>query len=234
MWMAGGIAGLLTVGLAPAAPALAETPAGPAKPAATAPVQTNPRGTAAKIDDELWARIKGRSWHAGRGCPARSKLRVLAIPYIDFAGNTQDGRMIVAAAVSEDVLDVFAKLFRAGFAVARMRLMHTFDGDDRKSMRDNNTSAFNCRAKSSGGRLSSHAYGRAIDINPVQNPYLRKGRVLPAAGSAYARPSVRRRGGVGVIRNGGVVVRAFRGIGWHWGGNWRSVKDYQHFSQSGK
>jgi len=99
-------------------------------------------------------------------------------------------------------------------------------------MRANNSSAFNCRAVTGGGRWSEHAYGRAIDLNPVQNPYVdRDGSVLDPASAPYTD---RTRRDPGMIRTGEVVVEAFAAIGWEWGGNFRSIKDYQHFSQSGR
>jgi hypothetical protein len=99
-------------------------------------------------------------------------------------------------------------------------------------MAANNTSAFNCRFVSGTARWSEHAYGRAIDINPVQNPYVSSsGRASPPAGAAYVDRSRR---APGMIHAGDAVVRAFAAVGWGWGGSWRGVKDYQHFSASGR
>ena len=98
-------------------------------------------------------------------------------------------------------------------------------------MAANNTSAFNCRKKTGGKSWSEHSYGAAIDVNTIQNPYVRGARVLPPAGRPYVDrdPTV-----PGLIVAEGAVVKAFRDIGWKWGGHWRSLKDYQHFSASGK
>ncbi|MEO1694721.1 MAG: M15 family metallopeptidase [Pseudomonadota bacterium] len=192
------------------------------------------RGSASKIPDSVWSRMQGRSWHRGRGCPSPERLSLLTIPYRDFGGQRQTGRMIVARAVADQVLDVFAAIHRAGFPIASMRLVSDFGGSDARSMAANNTSAFNCRLKSSGRGLSDHARGLAIDINPVQNPYVARGRVQPVSARKYARPGNRRGASVGVITRNGPVVRAFRRIGWGWGGNWRRVRDYQHFSRSGR
>jgi hypothetical protein len=123
------------------------------------------------------------------------------------------------------------KLFNAHFPFRRIWLIDAYGSDDRRSMAANNTSAFNCRYVAGTTRWSEHAYGRAIDINPIQNPYVSGSYVSPAAGRAYADRSRR---APGMIHAGDVVVRAFASIGWKWGGYWRSSKDYQHFSSTGR
>ena len=98
-------------------------------------------------------------------------------------------------------------------------------------MAANNTSAYNCRRTTGGTAWSEHAHGRALDLNPVQNPYVRGTTVLPLAGRAYvdrARPRP------GMVRAGDPVVRAFAAVGWEWGGSWTGSKDYQHFSANGR
>ena len=186
------------------------------------------------IPEAVWQAMRGRSWHPHLPCPKRSELALLSIPYRDFNGQRQIGQMIVARDVADDVLQAFAMIFEAGFAIAKMQLIHHYDGDDSRSMAANNTSAFNCRRVSGGRRMSQHSFGRAIDINPIQNPFVRRGRVQPAAGRPFAHPSIRKRPIPGLIRRGDSVTTAFRRIGWKWGGLWRHSKDYQHFSQSGR
>jgi hypothetical protein len=98
-------------------------------------------------------------------------------------------------------------------------------------MRADNTSAFNCRPVAGTNSWSQHAYGRAIDINPVENPYVASdGSVSPRKGEPFADRSRHARG---MIHGGGATVGAFSDVGWGWGGNWSSPKDYQHFSASG-
>ncbi|MEO1650626.1 MAG: M15 family metallopeptidase, partial [Pseudomonadota bacterium] len=186
------------------------------------------------IPRRIWAAMQGKSWRRGLGCPRRGQLRYLRIPHWDFEGRTVVGEMIVARDVADDVLRAFAEIYRAQFAIERMDLVYRFDGNDRRSMGANNTSAFNCRPVTGGRRLSQHAYGRAIDVNPVQNPYVRNGRVQPTVGRQFATRAQRRQGTPGLIRPGGPAVRAFNRIGWKWGGYWRSLKDYQHFSVTGR
>lgn len=191
-------------------------------------------GTAEPIPEPVWTRMQGVSWHDGLGCPARGELRLLTVPYVDFFGDTRTGRLIVAAAVAGDVLDIFAELHAAGFPIQQMRPVYEFGGQDALSMSANNTSAFNCRMTTSGSRLSEHSFGTAIDINPVQNPYVTRRGTQPAAGAAFDGAAERQRAAPGVIRQGDVVVRAFKARGWGWGGDWTSLKDYQHFSTSGR
>ena len=128
------------------------------------------------------------------------------------------------------ILGVFERLFERRFPIRRVRLVDRYDADDRASMRHDNTSAFNCRYVSGTTTWSQHAYGRAIDINPVENPYVVGSRVSPRRGRAYLdRSDVR----PGMVVRRGVVWRAFRRIGWGWGGGWSTAKDYQHFSANG-
>jgi D-alanyl-D-alanine carboxypeptidase len=198
------------------------------------PVGPRKLGTSEPIDDATWDAMQGKSWRPKMGCPTREKLALLKVPYIDFAGVERTGEMIVAAASAADVLGAFAELYRARFPVASMRLIDKFAGNDIASMAANNTSAFNCRAVTGGTRLSEHSFGTAIDLNPIQNPYVTGSRTLPAAGIAFSAVKARLPSEKGLVTSDDVVVKAFARIGWSWGGNWGSPKDYQHFSKSGR
>jgi hypothetical protein len=139
--------------------------------------------------------------------------------------------MVVHEDEAGAVLRVFLRLFRARFPIKRMELVDEYGADDDRSMAANNTSSFNCRPVTGGSGWSQHAYGWAIDINPIQNPYITSnGTVLPPQGAAYVDRSRTARG---MIHDGDVVVRAFAAVGWAWGGHFQSIKDYQHFSASG-
>ena len=170
------------------------------------------------------------SWRPG--CPvAPEQLRLVAVDHWDFDGQRRRGELVVHADYAEQILGVFRSLFDARFPLQQMRLVDEFGGDDDRSMAANNTSAFNCRAATGSDRWSEHAYGRAIDINPVQNPYVTSGgKVLPPEGADFVNRDDR----PGVITADGPVVTAFNVIGWGWGGAWRSGKDYQHFSATGR
>ncbi len=126
---------------------------------------------------------------------------------------------------------MFRRLFHAGFPIRRMRLVDAYGGSDFRSIEADNTSAFNCRYVDGTRRWSEHAYGRAIDVNPIENPYVSDGRTSHRASRPYVDRAPCRRG---MACPGNVLVRAFREIGWGWGGDWRGVKDYQHFSASGR
>lgn len=160
------------------------------------------------------------------------QLRYLTLTYWGFDEHAHTGEMVVNERVASDVVDVFRVLFDARFPIQRMRLVDDYGGDDSRAMAANDTSAFNCRPVTGNpGVWSEHSYGWAIDINPVQNPYVTAGGVEPAAGSAYVDRSKDARG---MIHDGDIVVSAFDAIGWGWGGRWNSLKDYQHFSLSGR
>ena len=196
-------------------------------------VSAQARGTAQPIPDDTWAAMQGVSWHRSLPCPARADLRLLTVPHVDFKGRTRRGQLIVAKDVAQDVLDIFADLHAVGYPIQSMRLVHRFRGDDGFSMAANNTSAFNCRVVAGTSRLSQHALGRAVDINPVQNPFVTGRRTSPSAGVDYDRPDERTARTKGVITAGDAVVTAFKKRGWGWGGDWSSMKDYQHFSATG-
>ncbi len=171
------------------------------------------------------------SWRPG--CPvAIEDLRLLSVDHWGFDGRVHRGELVVHRDQAGRVLHVMGQLFEARFPIERMQLVDVYGGDDDRSMAANNTSAFNCRSVSGrAGVWSQHSYGWAVDINPVQNPYVSGGRVSPPAGAVYADRSLRR---PGMIHAGDAVVRAFASIGWGWGGNWGSAKDYQHFSATGR
>ncbi len=172
----------------------------------------------------------GPSWQ--EGCPVNpEELSLLTVTHLGFDGMAQEGNLVIATAWAEQVVAVFASLFEARFPIERMEPVSAFSADDGASMAANNTSGFNCRKVAGTERWSEHAHGGAIDINPLINPYVRGSQVEPSGGIAYLDrdPSV-----TGLIVDGDVVVEAFAAIGWGWGGHWSPVKDYQHFSASGR
>ncbi|HZB35980.1 MAG TPA: M15 family metallopeptidase [Gaiellaceae bacterium] len=169
------------------------------------------------------------SWRPG--CPVSpSQLRRLTVSHWDLAGRRRVGSIVVRASAARAVISVFRKLYAAHFPIRRLRLVEAYKGSDDASMAADNTSGFNCRFVSGTRRWSQHAYGLAIDINPVENPFIHGGRVEPPAGHRYLDRS---RARPGMVVSGDVVVRAFAAIGWSWGGHWASSKDYQHFSAKG-
>jgi hypothetical protein len=170
------------------------------------------------------------SWRPGCPVPV-ADLRLLSISHWGYDGKVRTGRLVVASAHVGSMSSVFEELYAARFPIERMEPVEAYGGDDDASMAANNTSAFNCRQVTGGSSFSEHSYGRAIDINPLVNPYVRGSTVLPPAGARYADRSIDT---TGMIHSGDEVVSAFAGIGWSWGGNWNSLKDYQHFSSTGR
>ncbi|MEI2699183.1 MAG: M15 family metallopeptidase [Microthrixaceae bacterium] len=186
--------------------------------------------SASPISDEIASRMTPTSWRPG--CPVQlSSLRYLRLSFMGFDGAEHLGELVVHERDVTAVAIAFKLMWDDGFRIERMQLVDDFGGDDAASMAANNTSAFNCRRVSGGSQWSEHAYGRAIDINPVQNPWVSGSQVEPATGAAFSnRHDVR----TGMLVEGGPAVAAFDRIAWGWGGRWSSVRDYQHVSASGR
>jgi hypothetical protein len=166
------------------------------------------------------------------GCPVGpAQLRELHMSYWGFDNRPHSGVMIVNAAVVNAVLTVFGNLYAQRFPIRRMEPVDAFGGSDPASMAADNTSAFNCRDAVAPGppHWSAHAYGEAIDVNTVENPYVEGSDVQPVAGAAFVDRADHR---PGMAYPGGVLVSAFAAVGWPWGGRW-SDPDYQHFSSTG-
>lgn len=170
------------------------------------------------------------SWRAG--CPvAPSDLRRLELSYWGFDDRAHSGALVVNAAHADAIIGVFRRLYERRFPIRRMEPIDAYGGSDDASIAADNTAGFNCRNAVTTGppHWSAHAYGLAIDVNPVENPYLLDGAVLPPAGAAYTdRSNVR----PGMAVRGGELVAAFAAAGWSWGGVWAD-SDYQHFSATG-
>jgi hypothetical protein len=183
-----------------------------------------------RISDRLAKRMRGNSWH--RGCPVPIRdLRLVRLTFNGFDGDPHGGKLVVHRDATAAITQAFRSMYRNGFKIRRMHLVDRYNSSDQASMRADNTSAFNCRPVAGTDRWSQHAYGRAIDINPVENPYIGSdGSVSPRKGRPYADRSKHHKG---MIHSGDSTVRAFSTVGWGWGGAWSSPKDYQHFSASG-
>lgn len=180
------------------------------------------------IDADLRRRIEPTSWRPG--CPVElDELRYLELGYWGFDGVAHTGELIVHRDVVADIESVFQALWLARFPIRSMRLIDDFGGDDFSSIEADNTSAFNCRFVEGTTRWSNHATGRAIDINPIENPYVSGGSTSHPASVPY----LDRAPAPGVIVDGGPVTAAFDAVGWDWGGRWSEPLDYQHFSATG-
>lgn len=182
------------------------------------------------ITAQLAERMTPTSWRPG--CPVGlASLRYVQVAHMGFDGREHIGELVVRDHDVTAVAIAFKLLWDAGFPIERMRLVDDYGGDDDTSMAANNTSAFNCRTAAGSSTWSQHAYGRAIDINPVQNPSVTAGVAAPPSGAAFVdRARIR----PGMLVEGGAAVDAFDRIGWGWGGRWNSSKDYQHLSATGR
>ena len=188
-------------------------------------------GAIERISPTLARQMNGVSWRPGCPVPLRD-LRVVTASHHGFDGKDHTGRLIVHRDVVRQVLTVLRRLYADGFPIRRMLPIDAYGGSDFRSIEADNTSAFNCRFVDGTRRYSEHAYGRAIDVNPIENPYVTSAGTTSHAGSRryLARTPFR----PGMAAEGHALVRAFDAAGWGWGGRWTGAKDYQHFSASGR
>ena len=204
----------------PETPALAPPPPGAERPTLIEPTRPPPPAVHPVTAADL-----GETWRPG--CPvAPQDLRRVDLDYLAPDGSTGRGALVVHRDVVDDVIAIFGRLRELRYPIARMRTVDNYPGAaDELSMRDNNTSGFNCRPLGDGWSL--HAYGRAIDVNPLVNPFVdSRGNLEPATARAYLD---RTRDVPGMLRAGDAAVAAFTDRGWRWGGAWRDPIDYQHF-----
>lgn len=179
------------------------------------------------IGDSVFRRMQGRSYP--EGCTVkRSDLRYLTVSHYDLDGQIRQGELVCNKRIAADLIDIFRALFRARYPIARMQLIDDYEADDERSMEANNTSCFCYRVVNGSKKLSKHAEGLAIDINPLYNPYVKGEKVLPRSGRSYLD---RTASFPCKIERNDLLCRLFRQHGFRWGGAWRSVKDYQHFEK---
>lgn len=184
---------------------------------------------ARRIGPAVRARVVGSSWHEGCPVPLR-RLRYVRLSFRDFEGDRRRGELIVHRDAVAAIRGAFERLYEKDFPIRRMRLVDEYGASDSRSIEADNTSAFNCRQATGSTRWSEHAYGRAIDVNPIENPYVfADGTTTHPASEPYLDRSDRRPG-----MAEGRLVRVFRRQGWGWGGTWSPARDYQHFSATGR
>ncbi len=188
------------------------------------------------LSDGLVEYITGVSYPEGLEEPAilTGDLSYVHVLYRDFEGNSAEGELICNQAIAQDLVEIFYELYTAEYQIEKIRLIDEYDGDDDLSMEDNNTSCFNYRVVSGSSSLSRHAYGLAIDVNPLYNPYITYNKdhtinVAPAVGADYADRS---KSFPYKIDESDLCCRLFKEHGFIWGGDWNSCKDYQHFQKT--
>ena len=157
-----------------------------------------------------------------------SDLRYLTLPYYDFEGQVQQGEMVCNVKIAKDLIAVFRELFEKQYQFCSIRLIDDFGGSDEASMLANNTSCFNYRTKSGSSALSSHALGLAVDVNPMQNPFVKRGKVYPETATDFVDRNL---DFAHKIDTQDACYKSFKAHGFRWGGLWRSAKDYQHFEK---
>lgn len=179
--------------------------------------------------------MTGVSWH--EGCPVPlERLRSITLLHWGFDGRIYEGELIVADSAAGAMTRAFKHLYDSRFPIHRIQPVDVFGGSDERSMAANNTSAFNCRRIAGSRSVSRHAHGDAVDLNPVENPWVRgdgseRGSVQPPGGQLWLdRDDVR----PGMAVENGAAVAAFESVGWQWGGRWKRARDYQHFSATGR
>ncbi|MCM1372711.1 MAG: M15 family metallopeptidase [Bacteroides sp.] len=186
----------------------------------------------AEVPDSIWDMMQGRSCPKGHDVN-RLELRYLRLAHYDFDGGVRQGEMICNRLIADDIVYIFRCLYEARYPIACMRLIDEYGADDLRSMAANNTSCFCYRAVAGSKKLSRHSLGMAVDINPLYNPclYVRSGKVVPSEGAAYASNRDKRRDIPGKIDHTDLCFRLFTERGFRWGGDWRTLKDYQHFEK---
>lgn len=189
------------------------------------------RGYAAKVVSPAPARVIARStWH--EGCPVPSTdLAWVRVAFWGFDAERHTGELLVHRSAADGIVEVFGILYRQRFPQEQVVIVESYDPDAPPTGDGNGTGAFVCRPSTGASHFSQHAYGLAIDVNTFQNPYAKGAVVLPELASAYL---LRSRARPGMVLRNGPVVEAFARIGWQWGGDWNSLKDYQHFSANGR
>lgn len=188
---------------------------------------------AQEIPEEVFTRMDGVSYVENEDI-ALEDLRYLRLLYVGFDEKTHVGELVVHVSIADTILEIFRTLYENGYQIEKMRLIDDYDGDDHASLLDNNTSAFNYRVVEGSKKLSRHAYGLAIDINPFYNPYVTypggEEHISPEGSEPYADRDADFPHKIG--KDGDLCWQLFEERGFTWGGDWKSLKDYQHFQIS--
>ena len=176
--------------------------------------------------------IEGDSWR--QGCPVSlENLRYIQVNHWNFKGETVSGEIIVHEEVANDMVYIFEELYNSHYPIRQMQLVSNYHGNDWESIDADNTSAFNCRpVTGKKKKWSKHAYGKAIDINPLENPYIsRKGHIAHEGSLKYRKRRHQNNSTAdqAVVLKNDKITKIFKSYGWKWGGDWNTIKDYQHF-----
>ena len=184
------------------------------------------------LNQVVFERMQGKSFPAGCSVQ-RSDLRYLTLTHYNACGEIKTGEMVCNKAIAKDLIDIFKELFRQHYPIERIQLIDEYDANDERSMRANNTSCFCYRVVEGSKTLSNHALGLAVDLNPLYNPCVRHKKdgtllVQPETGKPFVS---RTRTFIYKITHKDLAYRLFKKHGFKWGGDWNTVKDYQHFEK---
>lgn len=186
-----------------------------------------------KIDDNIRNRIYGKSYKKNNHI-ALEDLRYITIKYYGFDGKSKYGELISHKKIAQDLVEIFYELYQQKYPIERVSLIDNYDADDIRSMEANNSSAFNYRMIAGTQKLSRHAMGVAVDINPRINPHVTGITVSPSNGVEYVQRDVKKCKGKYksyMIQKDDYIYKLFKAHGFTWGGDWESSKDYQHFEK---
>ena len=200
----------------------------------SAPIFANFNASVYKISPQIKKQmINGNSYRAG--CPVKlDSLRYIKLTYWGFDNKEHIGELIVNKSVVNDVVNIFKELYNIKYPIRKMRLVSNYGGSDFASIEADNTSAFNCRFVDGTHKWSNHSYGKAIDINPIENPYVSKSGHTSHKKSYPFVKRVKINNTApykAMILKNDKIVKIFKKYGWRWGGDWRCCKDYQHFDK---
>lgn len=187
-----------------------------------------------KLIDEKYAnKMLGLTYH--KECPVSlDELRIVNVKYLGFDNNIYLGDIIVHKDLAFEVSEIFKELFEISYAIKQIIPIEKYNGDDFASIEADNTSAFNCRKAEGSQKYSKHSYGKAIDLNPLENPYVySNGTTSHEASQKYLirksnDDSIENKA---VLTSSSKAVQIFKKYGWKWGGDWKNIKDYQHFQK---
>lgn len=195
--------------------------------------QTKEGFTISEISDQVMARMQGKSFP--KDCTVdKNDLRYLTVKHYDEKGDVKQGEIVCNKQIANDLIEIFWQLYEIKYPIEKMVLIDEYDGDDERSMTDNNTSCFNYRTIAGSKKLSKHAQGLAIDINPRYNPCVRavNGKLVssPQSGRNWAFSRSTKKHPM-LIKYGDQLHQLFLKHGFRWGGSWKTLKDYQHFEK---
>lgn len=185
------------------------------------------------IDENYAKQMQGITYH--KGCPVSlDDLRIVNVKYLGFDETEHFGDIVVHKDIALEVSKIFEELFTISYPIRKIFPIEKYNGDDFQSIEDDNTSAFNCRLAEGSKKFSKHSYGKAIDINPLENPYVYKDGTTSHKDSV--KYLIREQNGDSlekraVLTSSSQTVQIFKKYGWKWGGDWKNTKDYQHFQK---